>query len=424
MAGLARLTDAMVRKAIPESKHYKLADGGGLFVKVCPNGAKYWRYRFRLHGVEQEFALGSYPDLSLQQARIAHMAARTQVAAGTNPVAARKIEKLTAKHASRITFEAVAREFWEERQKLAGRSPGYIASVIEKMQGDLFPWIGERPISQITTPELLGTLTRIEARAPETARRMRTHSGQVFRYAIQTGRATVDPTESLRGAIISRQSSHFAAITTPAAFADLLRKMYTYRGDMTTRCLLRMSALVFQRPTELREALWEEFDLEGSNWGAPMWEIPAYRAGAMAETKISQTGWESHLVPLSRQVVSILQQLRPLTGRSGMVFRSPLKPSQPLSAGAPLMALKRLGYCGRMTAHGFRASARTLAAERLKVAPDLLELQISHKVVDPLGRSYNRTEFLQERVQFMQDWAGYLDTLASGASVAVLTPAR
>lgn len=421
---LEKLSDIKVRTAKPGPKDYKLADGGGLYLLVKTDGAKLWRYNYRFLNRARTMALGVYPDVPMKTARDKHKEARQLLAAGQDPMAKRKADKLDARAEANADFEAVARELWGKKLA-AGRSPAYVESILAKLEKDVFPWIGRRTPRELEheEPTLLAILNRVERRAPETARRLRGYMGDVFRYAMMTSRARRDPSQTLKGAVITPKAGHFAAITSPERFRDLLRGLHSYSGEMVTQCLLQLSPLVFQRPTELREAAWDEFDLKGKNWGAPMWEIPAARAEAEGDTKITRTGWESHLVPLSRQAVSILEALYPLTGHTGLVFASQRKPGQPLSNSTVRAALLRLGFGGEMTAHGFRASARTLAAERLGAPPEVLELQITHKVADALGRAYNRTSFLQERVNFMQQWSDYMDTLRLGGQVLPLVRA-
>jgi integrase len=422
MATLAKLTDTAIRTAKGKEKPYKLADGGGLHILVKPDGGKYWRYNYRYANKDRTMAFGVYPEVSAKMARELHTAARAQLASGVDPMAERKQEKHAVRAAAADDFEGIAREMWAKKLE-RGNSAGYVAEVLGKLEKDVFPWIGRRAIGGITAADILAILERVEARAPETARRLRGFVGEVFRHAIARNKAKVDPTQALRGAVITPKTQHFAAITDPAAFGELLRKMYSYRGELVTRALLRLSPLVFQRPSELREARWDEFDLAGKNWGAPMWEIPAERDGAEGDTKITRTGWESHLVPLSREAVSILEALRPATEHTGWVFKSNRKTDRPLSEGAILGALRRMGYAKKMTAHGFRASARTLAEERLRADERVLEMQISHKVVDPLGRAYNRTALIEERVAFMQQWADYVETLAAGQAPPLMPSA-
>lgn len=415
MGAFAKLTDVALRNAKPQDKQVKLSDGGGLYLAVMPSGAKYWRFDYRYHGKQATLALGVYPAVSARQARQEHQAARAQLSAGLDPAAERKKAKLLKANAMADDFESIARTLWQSKRR-AGRSEAYVKSIIEKLEKDVFPWIGTRPIADIIPPEILAILNRVEARAPETARRLRGIMGQVFRWAMACGKATNDPTVAMRGAVLTPKAGHFAAITSPQRFGDLMLALSSYEnGEMVTRCLLQLSPLLFQRPSELRQARWEEFDLDGKGWGSPMWDISPERAGATGDTKITRTGWESHLVPLCTQAVAILQALRPLTGHTPYVFHSSRNPGNPLSDGAIRAALLRLGFHGEMTAHGFRASTRTLAEERLKVPPELLDLQISHKVVDALGRSYNRTAFLDERIAFMQRWADYLEGLREEA---------
>lgn len=415
MGALAKLSDIRIRKASAMDKQYKLSDGGGLVLVVRPDGAKYWQFNYRFHKKQQTLSLGVYPAVSAREAREQHQAARAQLARGENPTASKRLAKLAQAEEARNDFEGVARELWAAKMR-AGRSAGYVEAIIEKLEKDVFPWIGTRPVAQVQAPEILAILNRVEARAPETARRLRGFIGQVFRYAIGKGRAKNDPTVALKGAVLTPKAGHFAAITSPQRFGELVLALDGYeRGEMVTRCLLQLSPLVFQRPSELREARWDEMDLKGKGWGVPMWEISAARADAEGDTKITRTGWESHLVPLSRQAVSILEALRPLTAHTPWVFKSSRVTGAPVSDGAVRLALRRLGFHKEMTAHGFRASARTLAAERLNVDPSILELQISHKVADALGRAYNRTAFLEARIAFMQQWADYLDQLREEA---------
>jgi len=419
MAGLAKLTDTQCRQAKPAAKDRKLADGGGLILLIKPDGGRYWRYNYRFHAKQKTMALGVYPEVSLSAARELHQKARAQLAAGVDPMQDRKVERVKAALSTANTFEPIALEYLEKKKLVW--APSHYSKVEARLKNDVFPWLGKRPMEAISELEVLAVLNRIEGRGViETAHRARENIGQVFRYGIQTGKCRHDPTVSLRGALTTTRAKHMAAITDPAQFADLLRAMYEYRGELTTRCLLRLSALLFQRPNEQRLAGWAEMDMQGRNWGAPMWEIPSQREGQQGDTKISLTGWESHLVPLPRQAVSILEQLEPLTGPSGMVFQSSIKPYQPISNATAMGAIKRLGFKGQMTVHGFRASARTMARERLGTDRDLLELQISHKVTDSLGRAYNRETWLQERVDFMQEWADYLDKLVNGTKVMPL----
>lgn len=416
MATLARLTDIQIRQAKPMAKEYKLADGGGLYLLVKPGGGRFWRYKYRHLGTERVMALGVYPEVTMAKARDGHRAARLLLASGVDPMADRKKAKLEATLSAETTLEGVAREFWAGKLQ-GGRSVDYVDTVLAQLEKHVFPWLGKRPIAELDELELLAVLKRAAAASPEVVRKLRSSLGQIFRYAISTRRTKRDPVATLRGAFVAPKGGHFAAITKPSDFAELLQAINAYQGELVTRSLLKLSPILFQRPTELRESWWDEFDLVGSEWGAPMWEISPNREGAAGDTKITRTGWESHLVPLPTQAVAILKELKPLTGHTGQVFHSSRNPGHPLSDGALLAALRRMGYATKMTAHGFRAAARTMAAERLKIDPDILELQISHKVVDSHGRAYNRAQFLDERIEAMQQWADYLDRLIDGGEI-------
>ncbi|WP_296556991.1 integrase arm-type DNA-binding domain-containing protein [Pigmentiphaga sp.] len=333
MGTLAKLADTKVRQAKARERPYKLTDGGGLYLLVTPAGGRYWRYNYGFAGKERTYAIGTYPELSLAKAREEHMAARALVAQGKDPMEVRREQRAEQRAASASSFEVVAREFWQ-RQLKKGRSQAYVDEVLGKLEKDLFPWLGHRPVAQISSAELLQALLRVETRAEETARRLRGFAGQVFRYAIATARAKNDPSVALKGALATPKGGHFAAITAPDQFAQLLQAMHAYGGEFATRCLLRVSSYLFQRPTEMRLARWDEFDLVGDRfgWAVPMWEIPTQRLTTEGDTKITKTGWETHLVPLPSQVVTILQTLKPLTGRSGFLFESARKPGQPLYA--------------------------------------------------------------------------------------------
>lgn len=391
------LSDTAIRTAKPTDKPRKLADERGLFLLIRPNGSKLWRLKYRLAGKEQLLSLGTYPEVGLKSAREQRDMIRAQLAIGIDPSAARK-----ASAAARgvNSLEAIARE-WFERNK-----PVWVAShadrIIRRFDRDIFPWIGARPISEITAPELLAVIRRIEARgALETAHRALQTCGQVFRYAVATGRAERDPTGDLRGALPPARETHFPAITDPLKVGDLLRILDGYEGTLTVRCALRLAPLVFVRPGELRKAEWSAIDLEAGEW-------------RYLVTK-TQT---QHIVPLSDQAVAILRELHPLTGRGRFVFPSARSDERPMSDNAILAALRRLGIPKEeMTGHGFRAMARTILDEVLGFRPDLIEQQLAHAVRDPLGRAYNRTAHLDARKAMMQSWADYLERLKHGADV-------
>jgi integrase len=368
---------------------------------VAPSGGKLWRLKYRFENKEHRLALGAYPEISLADARQRREEARRQVAHGIDPGAVRKAQK-QAEAEELETFEIIARE-WHTRFAPTW-TPGHAVTILSRLERDLFPWIGPRPIAEIKAPELLAVLRRVEARgALESAHRIRTISGQVFRYAVATGRAERDPSGDLRGALPQPGEKHLAAITDPKEVAPLLRAIDGYQGGLVTKCALRLAPLVFVRPGELRHAEWAEVDLDDAAWN-----IPAHKM----KTK------QAHLVPLSTQAVEILTELRQLTGGGKYVFPSGRSSTRPMSENTVLAALRRMGYDkDSMTGHGFRAMARTILDEVLQAKPELIEHQLAHAVRDPLGRAYNRTAHLEERRAMMQRWADYLDGIKQGATV-------
>lgn len=415
------LTDMECRNAKPREKLYKMSDGGGLYLEVTPTGGKHWRLKYYFLGRERLMSLGPYPRIALSTARKRRDEARERLEAGVDPGAEQQVLKLTAKLAANTTFEGVARE-WFEREKLKWVET-HAARVIRRFERDIFPHVGTRPISAITTPEILAVLRKIEERgAIETAHRAKWDCSQVFLYAIETGRAERNPTETMsRGALRQPAARNHAAIIDPQEIGQLMRAIRGYKGSEVVRAALQLAPLVFLRPGELRQAEWSEFDLEGtgrfSNAG-PMWEVPNSRMKRPKEEKQLSGG---HLVPLSRQAVELLRALYKLTGTGRYLFPSPRTKERPLSDNGVLSALRRMGYSGEeMTGHGFRAMARTALAERLKVDERFIELQLSHAVRDSNGRAYNRASFLEERTRMMQDWADYLEKLETGADVLPL----
>jgi integrase len=408
------LSEGDVKTAKAGEKQFTLFDGQGLFLLVTPSGGKLWRFKYRLDGKARLMSFGSYPDVGLAEAREKRAAARKQVSSGIDPCVIRKAAR-DAKAAGEDSFELVARE-WHQRT-----APEWAAThaktQIERMERDLFPWLGNRPMGEIEAPELLDVLRRIEGRgAVETAHRVKTICGQVFRYAIATGRAKRDPAADLRGALKAVISKSHAAIVAPAQFADLLRSIDGYQGSFVVSCALRLAPLVFVRPGELRHAEWSEIDLDAGDWNIPYAKMKATR------TEKAKRKNDMHLVPLSRQAVDLLRELRPLTGGGRYVFPSVRSGDRPITDNTVLAALRRLGYAKEeVTGHGFRATARTILDEVLQVRPDLIEHQLAHAVKDPNGRAYNRTSFLPERRQMMQLWSDYLDGLKAGAKVIPIT---
>lgn len=396
------LTDLKVSRIKPQaSRTVYLFDGGGLFLAVTPSGGKLWRMKYRFEGKSKRLSLGSFPVISLSDARAKRLQAQRQIENGIDPGEIRKAQK-TAQAPSTDTFEVIARE-WHERFKPTW-TPGHALTTITRLDRDAFPWIGARPVGEIKAPELLSVLRRIESRgALETAHRVKSIAGQVFRYAVATGRAERDPVGDLKGALPPATPVHRAALTEPKEVAGLLRSIDSYEGSFIVKCALQLQALFFVRPGELRHAEWSEFDFESGIWSIP--------AGKM---KMKQ----DHIVPLSRQAIAILNELQPLTGTGRYVFPSHRSATRPMSNNAVLSALRRMGYTtDQMSGHGFRASARTILDEVLCQRPDFIEHQLAHAVKDPLGRAYNRTSFIEERRNMMQLWADYLDGLKAGAKV-------
>lgn len=399
------LTDTQIRNTKPTKKPIRLFDGGGLYLEIAPSGGKWWRLKYRFDGKEKRISLGVYPEISLKGARARRDDARKLLAEEVDPGENRKAIRDAKADRSANSFEVVAREWLSKYSSKWSES--HQNGILRRLERDAFPWIGGRPVAEVTAPELLKVLRRIEERgAVETAHRVLQTCGQVFRYSIQTGRIERNPAADLRGALSRVQKEHLAAITEPKAIGELLRAIDGYEGYLVTKCALRLAPLVFVRPGELRQAEWFEIDLDLAEWN-----IPAKRMKMR----------EPHLVPLSRQAVEILRELKALTGNGRYVFPSPRTNARPMSNGAILAALHRMGYSRtEMTGHGFRAMARTVLDEVLGVRPDYIEHQLAHSVRDPLGRAYNRTKHLPERKNMMQRWADYLDSLKAERKVITL----
>lgn len=404
------LSDMQIRSIKPGGKVIRLYDERGLYLEITPSGGRWWRLKYRFSGKEKLLSMGTYPDTGLKAAREKRDRARALLAEGVDPSESRRAEKASRSQAVVNGFEAVARE-WHAAIHLAQVTAGHAARTLIRLEQDVFPWLGGLPVGEIKAPELLQAMRRIEARgAIETAHRALQACGQVFRYAIATGRAERDPTPDLRGALKPVLVQHMAAITDPKRVGELLRAIEGYKGMSITRAALQLAPLVFVRPGELRKAEWVEFDLD-----AAQWRIPAARMKRTKQEKLSGT---AHVVPLSRQAVAILRELHPLTGHGRYLFPSPRTGERPMSDNGVLSALRRMGFpSDEMTGHGFRAMARTLLAERLDVDEAVIEAQLAHAVKDSLGRAYNRMEFLEQRRKMLQAWADYLDSLRDGAEV-------
>ena len=399
------LTDTAIKNVKPGDKTLRFFDGGGLYLEVAPSGGKWWRLKYRFNGKEKRISLGIYPDVSLKDARQRRDDARKLLANDTDPGENRKAVKASRTEGAGNSFEVIAREWFTKNSATWTEDHG--SRIIRRLERDAFPWIGSRPIAEIKAPELLAVLRRIEERgAVETAHRALQNCGQVFRYAIATGRAERDPSPDLKGALPPVKQSHHAAITDPKAIAELLRALDSYQGQFVTQCALRLAPLFFVRPGELRKAEWAEIDLDIAEWN-----IPAERMKMR----------EPHLVPLCTQAVKILRELQGLTGKGRYVFPGARTNGRPMSDNAVLAALRRMGFAkDEMSGHGFRAMARTILDEVLGVRPDFIEHQLAHAVRDPNGRAYNRTAHLAERRKMMQQWADYLDKLKAGAEIIPL----
>lgn len=396
------LTKLQIEHAKPRDKAYKVFDGRGLYLEVAPSGGRLWRFKYRLAGKEKRISLGTYPDVGLKEARDRLDAVRKQVASGLDPSEQRKAEKVARVEQVENTFEAIAREWYAMHSRKWAASHG--EKIIRRLELNIFPWIGKRPIREVTAPELLAVLRRIESRgANETTHRAMQNCGRVFRYAIATGRAERDPSRDLIGALAPVIERHHASITEPKAVGALLRAIEGYRGSYVTKCALRLASLVFVRPGELRFAEWLEFNL-----GEAEWRIPA------ARMKMRQP----HIVPLSTQAVAILRDLEPLTGGERFLFPGAMNKDRAMSENTVNAALRRLGYSGdEMTGHGFRSMASTLLNEK-GWNRDAIERQLAHSERDAIRAAYNYAEHLPERRKMMQAWANYLDDLASSAAAA------
>lgn len=408
------LTDTFVKqvkwtgRAVGD-KHF---DGGGMYLHVKSSG-KYWRMDYRYLGKPKTLALGVYPEVSLAKARKRREAARERLADGIDPSEAKRAEKHAAVVAAANTFEQVAIEFHSIKQE--AWSPKYAERWLSTMKTYLFTALGKRPLSAITAPELLGVLRLVEKRGIlETAHTLKQNAGQVFRYGIQSGRCERNPAADLTGALKPITTKHMAAILEPKRVGDLLRAIDGYEGQPTTRVALALSALLFQRPGNIRQIEWAWLDLDKA-----MLTIPAEK---MKRRKGGKLNGRPHFVPLARQSVELLKELQPLTGSRQFVFPSLRTGSRPMSDVTINSALRRMGFASdEMTAHGFRAMARTLIAENMPgIDPGVIEAQLAHGKSGPLGEAYDRAEYMAQRQQMMQRWADYLDKLRQGADVIPL----
>jgi integrase len=390
------LTDKAIRALKPSEKPYKASDSLGLYLLVQPNGSRLWRLKYRFAGKEKLAAIGAYPEVGLADARERRDETRRLLSSGIDPAAHRKATRDARVTASGNSLEVVAREWFGKM------APGWVekhrVKIIQRLERDIFPWLGNRPIAELTAPEVLAVLRRIEERgAIETAHRALGDLSAICRYAVATGRALSDPCRDLRGALAPKVVRHFAAVTDPKAIPDLLRAMDGYQGGLVVRSALRLAPLLFVRPGELRSARWADIDLEAGEWRF-----------TASKTK------QPHIVPLATQAVAILRELHPLTGHHDLVFPGARSPSRPMSENTVNVALRALGIERETTSgHGFRAMARTVLEEHLRFPAHIIEAQLAHTVRDANGRAYNRTTHLEERRSMMQTWADYLDAIRS-----------
>ena len=415
-------TLAVIRTGDPRRR---ISDGDGLFILLFVKGGSHgWRFSYSYHGKRKMISLGTYPDTGLKLAREKADAARKLLAEGTDPSQNRKAEKaamraqwaLEEREARGLppldAFESLAREWFEVRCE--SWAPSYSQKIIERLERDIFPRLGRVRVDAITPPMLLEVLRRIEERGViETAHRALDNCNHIFRYGVATGRATTNPARDLKVALRRPTPTHFAAITDPARLGQLLRACDGYIGTEVVRAALKLQPMLLLRPGEFRFAEWSEIDLDNA-----LWSVPAAR---MKQQLTAKRNGEPHLVPLPKQAVAIFRDLRPVTGDGKLVFRGELHHDRPMSDNTINAAMRTMGFeADEVTAHGFRATARTVLDERLGFRPEVIDAQLAHSVRDSLGRAYNRTEFIEQRRAMLQRWADYLDELRSGATVVPL----
>lgn len=394
-------TDLKLKNAKPTAKPYKIFVGDGLFLHVFPNGSKLWKMKYRFGGKEKLLSFGSYPnDVSLADAKALRDNSRKQIKSGVDPGDIKKAEKASQVELSENTFQNIAREWFERFRSTWAES--HATTIIRRLEKDIFPYLGESPIREIKPSDLLEVLRKVEARgAIDTAHREKTICSQIFRYAIAAGKADIDPSANLRGALQPVTEKHYSAIIEPSKIAELLRAIDGYQGTFIVKCALKLAPLFIVRPGELRHAEWADIDFEEETW-----KFTASKKG------------QPHIVHLADQALTILQELYKVTGHTRYLFPSVRTDDRPMSENTVNAALRRMGFeKDEMTGHGFRAMARTILDEVLQIRPDFIEHQLAHAVKDPLGRAYNRTSHLEERRKMMQKWADYLDGLKAGAKV-------
>lgn len=388
------LNDKQVKNAKPKEKQYKIADGAGMYLLVATNGSKYWRLKYRIGGKEKVLSFGTYPEISLKEAREKRDQAKKQLAQGLDPSQEKKLEKLARKINNENSFETIARE-WHLKQTERW-TPRHSHYVLRRLEADIFNEIGSRPINQITAPELLQALQKIEKRgAIDIAHRALQTCGQIFRFAIATGKATRDLSADLRGALTTRKKENYAHLK-ESELPEFLQKLENYDGEYQTKLALKFLILTLTRTSEVRESVWEEF-----NFDTKEWHIPAPRM------KMRQ----KHIVPLSSQAMEILKEVQKLNGNKKYLFTSQTNPNKPISENTMLYAVYRLGYHSRTTVHGFRATASTILNEK-GFNRDHIERQLAHSESNSVRASYNHADYLPQRQEMVQWWADYLDKLS------------
>ncbi len=431
------LTDAQCKNAVcpPDKKQARFADSDGMYLQVSPAGSKRWFLKYRTGGKEKQLALGSYPAVSLSAARLARNKAKEQKVKGTDPVLARKLAKIAQAQEQRAalvqaqadkeakavvqieqgdTFAVIALE-WYGKQAPQW-SDSHAQRMLRQLERDLFPWIGQRPIAEITPLELLAALHKVEERgALETADRALMLARQVWEYWLPTaGVQQRNITEGLKARLTPYRGKSFAAIVEPRRFGELMRAIHTYKGGPVVRTALQLAPLLYQRPGNLRMMEWAEIDLDGA-----LWTIPSMK---MKRLKVDKENGQPHVVPLPTQAVALLRNIHPLTGHGQYVFPGERSHDRPLSDNSVRSALYALGFGKEQTWHGFRASARTMLVDELNLDPLAIEANLAHAVKDANGRSYNRTQYVKQRFDMVQQWADFLDTLA-GRNVVSLRAA-
>jgi integrase len=397
------LNDPACKNAKPKEKPYKLSDEKGLYLEVMPNGAKYFRLKYRFNGKEKRLALGVYPETGLKAARDKRGEARELLDKGIDPGEQRKVNK-TAQDAETLTFQKVAMEFHAHRADIW--TPGYSKQVLTRWQADIFPAFGSKPIAEINAPTVLDALRKIEARGVrDAAHRIKQSVGAVFAYGVACGYCERNPVNDLSGALKPVKKQHRAAITLEKDVGELMRAIDAYQGGMIVKCALQWSALTFARPGEVRHAEWSEIDLDRLEW-----RIPAHKMKMRVQ----------HVVPLSKQALAVLGILRPLTGQGKHIFPNLRTPNgdRPMSENTVLVALRNMGYTqDQMCAHGFRGMASTRLNESHQWHPDVIERQLAHSERDEIRGAYNHAQHMPERVRMMQWWGDYLGELKSGAQI-------